>query len=145
MNLIAEILNSWGWVGIVPEEVVKENDFGNLIIRDREGRYWRLSPEDIYCEVVAKNREEFDKLSMDHEFRADWYMEPLVTQARETLGPLSEGRKYHLVIPGALGGEYAISNIKTAPLVELIRFSGNLGSQLKDLPEGAQIELKVVD
>jgi len=50
-----------------------------------------------------------------------------------------------LAIPGALGGEYAISNIKTAPLVELVRFSGDLGRQIADLPDGAQIEIKVVD
>lgn len=44
-----------------------------------------------------------------------------------------------------LGGEYAISNIKTAPLVELVRLSGDIGRQIKDLPDGAQIELKVVE
>jgi hypothetical protein len=44
-----------------------------------------------------------------------------------------------------LGGEYIISNIKTAPLIELIRFSGDLANQIKDLPDGAQIQLKVID
>ena len=72
-------------------------------------------------------------------------MQALVTKAQEHLGPLSEGRKYCLVTPGVLGGEYAISNIKTAPLVELVRISGDLASQIKDLPDGAQIQLKVVD
>lgn len=145
MSLIDEIKSSWGWVGIEPEEIVGENDFGNLMIRDRDGRYWRLCPEDVYCEVVAENREELNALSRDQEFLSDWYMEALVTQARQTLGPLPEGRKYHLVIPGALGGEYAISNIKTAPFEELIRFSGDIGRQIKNLPEGVQVELKVVD
>lgn len=145
MSLIDEIKSSWGWVGIEPEEIVGENDFGNLMIRDRDGRYWRLCPEDVYCGVVAENREELNALSRDQEFLADWYMAALVTQARQTFGPLPEGRKYHLVIPGALGGEYAISNIKTAPFVELIRFSGDIGRQIKDLPEGVQVELKVVD
>ncbi|AEG01126.1 DUF1851 domain-containing protein [Methylomonas methanica] len=145
MNLISEIKNSWSWVGIDPEEIVGENDFGNLMIRDCEGKYWRLCPEDVYCKVVAENRAELDALSRNQEFLADWYMEALVTQARQALGPLPEDRKYHLVIPGALGGEYAISNIKTAPLVELVRFSGDIGRQIKDLPDGSQIELKVVD
>jgi hypothetical protein len=145
MNLISEIKNSWGWVGIEPEEIVGENDFGNLMIRDREGKYWRLCPEDVYCKVVAENREKLDTLSRDPSFLADWYMEALVNEAKQTLGPLPEGRKYHLVISGVLGGEYAISNIKIAPLVELIRFSGDIGHQIKDLPEGAQVKLKVVD
>jgi len=72
-------------------------------------------------------------------------MQALVEKAQEHLGPLTEGRKYCLVTPGVLGGEYAISNIKTVPLIELIRFSGDLANQIKDLPDGAQVQLKVVD
>ena len=145
MSIINEIKESWGWVGIKPLQIVGENDFGNLIIEDIEGKYWRLCPEDVYCEVVASTREELDQLSSDQEFLEDWNMEALVEQAQESLGPLSEEYKYCLVTPGALGGEYAISNIKTAPLIEMVRFSGDVALQIKDLPDGAQIELKVVD
>ena len=146
MNFIQEIKNAWSWIGIEPISVVGENDFGNLMIEDSAGRYWRLCPEDVYCEVVATTREELDKLSSNQEFLNDWYMESLVDQAKENLGPLDEGYKYHLVIPGALGGAYDISNIAKAPLLELIRFSGDIARQIKDLPDGAtNIELKVVD
>lgn len=126
MDIIQEINESWGWVGIDPIEVVGENDFGNLMIKDTSSRFWRLCPEDVYCEVVANNQEELESLSSSQEFLEDWYMQTLVEQAKESLGPLSEGQKYCLVIPGVLGGEYGISNIKTAPLFELIRFSGSV-------------------
>ncbi|WP_194868882.1 T6SS immunity protein Tdi1 domain-containing protein [Pseudoalteromonas sp. PPB1] len=145
MNIIQEIKESWGWVGIDPVEVVGENDFGNLMIKDSTGCYWRLCPEDVYCEIVATNREELDSLSTDQEFLEDWYMQALVEQASEHIGALTKGQKYCLVTPGALGGEYAISNIKTAPLHELIRFSGHVAKQIKDLPDGAQIQLRVTD
>ena len=145
MSIVEEIKESWGWVGIEPIEVVGENDFGNLMIKDVEGKYWRLCPEDVYCEVVAQNREELDALSTNQEFLEDWYMETLVETAKDKLGPLTEGRKYYLVTPGALGGEYGINNIKTAPLIEIVRFSGDIGKQIKDLPEGSQVELKVID
>ena len=145
MNIVDEIKESWGWVGIDPLEVVGENDFGNLMIKDIEGKYWRLCPEDLYCKVVAQNRAELDALSTDQEFLADWYMKALVEVAKDKLGPLEEDRKYYLVIPGVLGGEYGINNIKTLPLAELIRLSGDLGKQIKDLPDGAQVKLKVVD
>ena len=46
MSLVDDISQSWEWVGIEPVEVVGENDFGNLIIKDEEGKYWRLCPED---------------------------------------------------------------------------------------------------
>ncbi len=143
MSIIQEIRESWGWVGINPVEIVGENDFGNLMIEDVEGKYWRLCPEDAYCEVLANTRDELVRLSSEQEFLEDWCMETLVEQARASLGELSEGTKYSLVIPGVLGGEYTISNIKIAPLVELVRFSGDVAKQIDDLPDGAEIQLRV--
>ena len=145
MNIIEVIKESWGWAGIDPDEVVGENDFGNLMIKDFDGKYWRLCPEDIYCKVVAKDREELDQMTTDQEFLADWYMQGLVEQAIEKLGPLKGDRKYCLVTPGPLGGDYCVSNIQTAPLVEIVRLSGHFGEQIKDLPEGAKVKLEVTE
>ena len=143
--LVDEIRESWGWTGLDPVAVVGENDFGNLIVEDSSGKFWRICPEDIYCRVVAEDRSELDTLSRDQEFLSDWYMAALVEAAREAIGPLGTGEKYCLAIPGVLGGAYDVSNIKSVPLVELVRFSGDIGRQIQDLPDGAQIELKVVD
>ena len=96
MDVIKEIKEAWGWVGIDPSEIVGENDFGNLMIKDFIGKYWRLCPEDLYCEVVANNREELDHLSSDQEFLSDWYMQTLVEQAQGHLGSLTNDRKYCL-------------------------------------------------
>lgn len=143
MNLISEITQYWGWTGIEPEEVVGENDFGNLMIRDASGKYWRLCPEDLYCEVVANDRPALDALSSDQDFLNDWYMKALVEKAMDALGPLEEGRKYYLVIPGVLGGAYDISNIKTASVVEIISRAGDIAQQIKDLPDGTKIRLDI--
>ena len=111
MDLLERIGRAWGWAGIAPAEVVGENDFGNLIIRDVDGRYWRLCPEDPYCRVVANDRAELDALSKDRKFLRDWYMSALVEQANAVVGALTQGRKYCLKIPGVLGGEYGGSNL----------------------------------
>ena len=145
MNIVSEIKESWGWSGIDPEEVVGENDFGNLIIKDKAGKYWRLCPEDVYCEVIANNYEELNILSHDQDFANDWHMVNLVNIAKEQLGPLKAGQKYHLIIPGILGGEYDISNFRIVSIIEQIRFSGDIGKQIQELPDGANIELKVIE
>lgn len=145
MSILSEIEKSWSWVGIRPTEVIGENDFGNLMIKDMDGCYWRLSPEDLSCRVVAQTRAELDRLSADQEFLRDWYMRPLVEQAREKCGPLPEGRKYCLKIPGALGGEYGGDNLATISFDELIRASGHLAQQTKDFPEGAKVRLRVTE
>lgn len=144
MSIIQGITDSWSWVGIEPDEIVGENDFGNLIIKDSFHRYWRLCPEDAYCEVIAQNRVELDELSKDQDFLEDWHMKNLVQQAKEKYGELSENHKYCLVIPGVLGGAYDISNIKIAPLTEIVMLSGDIAKQIQELPEGAEITLNVV-
>jgi len=96
VNLLDEVRGAWGWVGIEPVELIDANDFGNVILKDVRGQYWRLSPEDLYCEVVASSREELDRLSKDQEFLTDWYMRGLVDQAFQQLGALAPGRKYCL-------------------------------------------------
>ena len=145
MSLVEEIRQSWGWVGIEPVEVVGENDFGNLIIKDEDEKYWRLCPEDCYCKVIASNRAELDALSTSQDFLRDWYMASLVSLANDQCGPLSEGRKYCLKIPGVLGGAYGGDNLATEPQVELVRLSGDIARQIEELPDGAQIKLQVVE
>src|SRR5690606_10561723 len=136
MELVAIIKEAWGWTGLEPNQIVGDNDFGNLIVKDQNGRYWHLCPEDLYCKVVAQSREELDQLSQDQEFLRDWYMSELVQQARERLGPLRPGFKYCLKIPGTLGGEYGGENLAAISLSGLISASGDIAQQILDLPDG---------
>lgn len=46
MELIAIVKEAWGWTGLDPDQIVGDNDFGNLIVKDQSGCYWRLCPED---------------------------------------------------------------------------------------------------
>ncbi|KPF68145.1 hypothetical protein IP84_10310 [beta proteobacterium AAP99] len=143
--LIDEIAAAWGWTGLVPEKVVAENEFGNLMVRDVQRRYWRICPEDLYCRLIAQDRPALDVLLEDDEFVADWQMERLVATARDHLGDLPEGRKYCLKIPSVLGGQYEIPNLATISLVDLMRASGHIAHEIDDLPDGAQVRLVVTD
>lgn len=145
MQLLDEVRSAWGWVGIEPVELIDDNDFGNLILKDVRGQYWRLCPEDLYCEVIAGGHEEMDRLSKHQEFLSDWYMRGLADQAFQQFGTLAPGRKYCLKIPGVLGGEYGGDNLATISLDELIRASGHIAQQFANLPEGASIKLSVID
>src|ERR1700739_2849304 len=99
MTMIEEIHSAWGWSGLVPDEIVGQNDFGNILVRDREGVYWRICPEELGCEVIAASKAQLDELSNDPDFLLDWYMKSLVEAAKSKLGLLSDGRKYCLKIP----------------------------------------------
>jgi hypothetical protein len=145
MDLVAAVASAWGWTGIHPSEVVKENDFGNLIVKDRDSHFWRISPEDLSCSIVADSRSDLDALLRDPDFLADWNMKPLVAKAQAALGPLAQGHKYCLKIPALLGGEYDSANLGTISLLELIQASGDMAKQVADVPDGSKIRLHVTE
>lgn len=145
MAMIEAIHSAWGWTGLIPEEIVGQNDFGNVLVRDTQGNYWRICPEELECEVVATSKVELDVLSTDQEFLVNWYMKNLVVIAGSKLGPLSGERKYCLKIPGALGGKYEENNFATISFSELIRASSHLAHEVRDLPEGTQVRLQLAD
>ncbi|WP_229507291.1 DUF1851 domain-containing protein [Pseudoduganella rivuli] len=99
MTLIEEIRSAWGWTGLVPDEVVGQNDFGNLIVRDIDGLYWRICPEELDRQVIANSRAQLDVLSNDKEFLQDWCLSRMVEIAKSMFGELSNDRKYCLKIP----------------------------------------------
>jgi len=72
-------------------------------------------------------------------------MERLVGIATAALGAPSAERCFCLKTPGLLGGEYAITNVGLITIAELIAFSGDVASQIRDLPDGTKVKFKVVD
>ena len=130
MNILESVKTHWGWTGIEPEKIIAENEFGNLIMQDIDGRFWRLCPEDLYCEVIADDKDEYNELVKDEEFNQDWFMEVMVFKATEKYGALKEGMKFHMLEPGALGGKYAPFNIKPIEFERIIKFSGELAQKV---------------
>ncbi len=144
MNLLELVNEHWAWSGIDPDELVVSNDFGNLIIKDSDDKFWRLCPEDVYCSIVAESIEAYNELIQDEGFAEDWHMVGMLVDAKEALGDLAEGERYCLKVPGVLGGDYAGSNVIKAPLENIIKSAGKLGQHIADKPEGAKIDLKEI-
>jgi hypothetical protein len=142
--MLDTIRKAWGWTGLDPAEVVATNAFGNVIVRATDGTYWRICPEEWSCEQVARSAKEFADLCCEEGFRTDWEMTRLVELARQQFGPLPEGRCYCLKLAAVIGGKYDAANLGTISLDELISFSGDMAEQIKDVPDGGQVEIKLV-
>lgn len=142
--MIDIIREAWGWIGLEPAEVIATNDFGNVIVRAKDGAYWRICPEEWLCDKVAENEHQFKELFAGDDLRTDWEMSQLVRLARQALGDISPEQCYCLKIPGVIGGKYEAANLGTISRIELIRFSGDMAQQIKDVPDGTAIRIKIV-
>lgn len=142
MAVLNTIRESWRWTGLEPAAVVASNAFGNVIVRAEDGAYWRICPEELSCEVIARDDAEFQALWADDDFQLDWQMTRLVEIAQETLGPVPQERCYCLKLNAMLGGKYDAANFGTISRTELLAFTGHVAEQIKDVPDGGQVKFE---
>ena len=139
--MITEINKAWYWEEFNATEIIRTNEFGNVIFKTDKNEYWRVCPEEISCKKIAESESEFARIFTDSEFIEDWKMTNLVNIAKSELGELKENEKYCLKMPAVIGGEYEKSNLGKINFSELISISGELGFQMKDLKDGQKIKL----
>ncbi|MBU1082634.1 MAG: DUF1851 domain-containing protein [Spirochaetes bacterium] len=142
MISIEEIQNAWGW-GFKNkiQEVVKMNTFGNILVRS-ENEIYRILPEDCSIEYVC-TVDELDSCFANEEFVDSWEMKNWEIPITEILGDLPKDRVIAFKIPRVLGGQDEITNIYYANPHDYIGGMGQVASQIHDLPDGTNIELKV--
>ena len=139
--MIETINKSWKWTGKTAKEIVAINDFGNIIFTTADGEYFRICPEELSCNLIARTPDDYDELQKDPDFIEDWEISEFVKLATETLGKLNEGEKYCLKLPAVFLGEYSAQNIGKAPHDKLISFAGEMAEKIKDLPDGTELKL----
>jgi hypothetical protein len=70
---------------------------------------------------------------------------PLLSKWQEKNGPLPIGTRLMPKTPFVLGGAYSLGNLYSLQADRAMRTRGNLARQLKNLPDGSQVEFRVVD
>ena len=118
--MITEINKSWSWKGFNATDIIRTNDFGNVIFKTDKNEYWRICPEEVTCIKIAENQSGFEKLLNDSEFIEDWEMVNIIKSAKSVVGVLKSGEKYCLKMPALIGGLYEKSNYGKVPHKELI-------------------------
>lgn len=71
--------------------------------------------------------------------------QPLAHTWQQRHGALPPGQRLLPKIPFVAGGAYELDNLYAADAVKGMRFRGDLAMQIRDLPDGAQIEFNVID
>jgi hypothetical protein len=141
--MIAIINKFWDWIGVNAKEIINTNEFGNIIFKSDRDEFWRICPEELSCNLIAKTHDEYERLTQDSDFKTDWEMKTLVDLALSVLGSLNSDEKYCLKLPGVLGGEYKANNLGKITFKEQIEFAGELGEKIKDLPDGTKINFQI--
>ena len=83
-----------------------------------------------------------DKILADYGMQTGY---PLMRDWQKINGKIQASHRLMPKTPFVLGGEYALSNLYSLNAVSAMKSRGNLAKQIKDLPDGAQVEFKIID
>jgi hypothetical protein len=138
------ILADWAW--LLPEKeftIWLMNRYGDLFIVTKSGAIYLLDVCGGSVERVAENREDFCRLVEKDDNSNRWFMIPLVDKLVTAGKLLKDGRCYSFVLPPVLGGEYTIENTSDLTIEEHFNVYASIHHQIKDLPDGTGVQLKV--
>lgn len=108
-----------------------------------ENEVWRFDPESGGRTFFSHGLEEWAcRILGDSDQETG---EPLVKAWEAQFGPLKQGHRLFAKYPFVLGGAFEIENLRAVDAVAGMRHLGELATQLHDLPDGARVDLRIVD
>jgi hypothetical protein len=144
-------LLSWNESTLWRSQYAGMADSGIFFAQDVFGHQFGLDDSGVFSfesetgerELVAESIEGWAKLLLsDYPF---WTGHPVAHAWQQVNGRLRSGWRLVPKIPFVLGGEISASNVFAAEAVKAMHFYANLAVQIRDLPDGAAVDLKVID
>jgi len=109
----------------------------------RGGEICRFDAETGEVKPIADSLERWAKCVLDDYELLTGY--PLAHEWQSRNGPLPAGKRLMPKIPFVLGGRFELANLSPIDAVSGMRSRGNLARQIRDLPDGARVELRVIE
>lgn len=138
-------LSSWSWL-LPPEFTVwLVNRFTDLFLVLPDETVHMLDVGVGTLTKVAESREDFcTKIDMGYSAN-EWLMIPLVDRLVSAGLILHPGQCYGFKIPPVMGGKYSVDNCGPLAIWDYLGAYGSIHEQLKNLPDGTEVVLKVVN
>jgi hypothetical protein len=137
------LLCEWTWLLPPSFTAWLMNRFGDLFIVLEDETVHMLDVGTGTLRKIAENRADFAEMLDDAENANNWLMIPLIDQLIARGLMLGEGQCYSYKQPPVLGGNYELENIFVLSIQEHYGAYGSIHRQLKDLPDGAQVVIKL--
>lgn len=137
------LLEKWAW--LLPDSfgVWIANSFGDLFLEIEDGAIALLDINAGTLKRLAASQDDFIQKLGEGGNAAAWLYIPLVDSLR-TKGVIPHpGHCYAFNRPPLLGGEYCADNVRITDFEAHLSFTGDFAEQLRDVADGAEVELKV--
>ena len=141
----SSVLSPWQWF-LPPELTVwLMNRFGDLFVVLDGDAVHMFDVGGGTLDRVADSRDHFCNLLDLDDNANQWFMIPLIDKLVAAGKTLKSGYCYGYLQSPVLGGDYAVDNTIVIPIAEQYGVNGAIHEKIKDLPDGAEVTIKVTD
>ncbi len=134
------LLADWTWLLGSDMRLLRFTICGDVFLCDtRDGAVHFLDVNGARLSRVTDTAQAFEEKLADSAFAADYVNLRLIEDLRQQGKLLKEGEVYGFRIPLSLGGELTLENVEVTDLAVHLSLAGQIGCQLKDVPDGAPI------
>lgn len=132
----AQILNQWIWLTGTDKQVAYITKLGDALLTDKHQQFYHLNTGEGTIEKI-------EELGIrDYEYI---FLPELIRELEATNRCLSQNEVYSFTLLPVLGGTYSVSNMFKLDVYEHFGVTGEIHSQLKNLPDGTEVELHVTE
>jgi hypothetical protein len=139
------LTENWNWLIGRDKKVLLVSTIGDMFLIDKSKMvYWLVVGIGEFT-LVADTIEDFEEKLKNIEQVNEWFMIDLATELRQSDNILKDGQLYSYRMLPIIGGDYTADNFAPLDIVEHFGYTGDIHKQIKDLPAGTKVEIKIVD
>lgn len=139
--------SEWSWLVSEPWTPLVCSMVGGVFFEKSNGSVHWLDTGTGLVEPVASNRSEFEEVMKASPALADeWFLPSLVERLHAAGKKPGAGECYGFtVLPVFAEGKYEVDNMFVVPVMEQFVGMADVHRQISELPEGASVQVKIVD
>ena len=141
------VAQAWSWLVSEPWTLLVCSMVGGVFFEKRDGPVHWLDTGTGLVEEVASSRARFEETVRTSPDQVDeWFLPHVVEKLHEAGKKAGAGKCYGFVIlPVFAEGKYDVDNMFVIPVAEQFVGMADLHRQLRDVPDGTAVQVKVVD
>ncbi|TFF38770.1 T6SS immunity protein Tdi1 domain-containing protein [Mucilaginibacter psychrotolerans] len=142
---LADLRKSWDWLIADMTAILMISKLGDMFLKGKDDAIYWLDTSSGELMKVAGNSDEFDLALQDDDNIDNWFLPRLIEALEDSGQILAKNQVYSFIKPPVIGGEYGAINLKTTDVSVHFAFTGQILEQIKDLPNGTKVTIKLVD
>ncbi|MBI3220032.1 MAG: DUF1851 domain-containing protein [Bacteroidetes bacterium] len=136
---------SWTWLIGTNKKPILVSAIGDMFLQANSKEIYWLDVGGGEMRLIANGIQDFEEKLKNIEQVNEWFMIDLAMNLRLSDKKLKDGQLYSYKKLPIIGGDYTADNFVPLDIVEHFCCTGDLHKQIKDLPDGTMVEIKIVE